>query len=126
MMIKHTQVKTQGRILGIVFMGGGVASVLIYLIVGTASSWSVGWRPFFLVSSIPGFIAAILTFKTARDVEEESVLVQVERKDTDCQTADRQKLGVASSRQQLPIGSSGVEPSPPSFQAISFKIEGFR
>ena len=80
MMIKHTQVKTQGRILGIVFMGGGVASVLIYLIVGVASSWSMGWRPFFLVSSIPGFIAAILTFKTARDVEEESVVVKVERK----------------------------------------------
>jgi len=79
MMIKHTQVKMQGRILGIVFMGGGVASVLIYLIVGAASTWSLGWRPFFLVSAIPGFIAAVLTFKTAKDVKE-GVAVQTERK----------------------------------------------
>jgi MFS family permease len=59
--IQNTGSARQGRALGITYSGGAIASILIYLTVGSLSNLRIGWRPFFIVGSLPGFICLAMT-----------------------------------------------------------------
>lgn len=59
--------RDRGKAMGIVFMGGSIANVIIFLIVGILSTVTIDWRLFFLLASIPGLIAACLFVALAKE-----------------------------------------------------------
>jgi MFS family permease len=56
-LVASRESKRTGSALGITFTGGPIARTVIYLLVGLLVSVLQGWRPFYLISSIPGLIA---------------------------------------------------------------------
>jgi len=50
----------RGKAMGIVFMGGSIGNVLIFLLVGYLAPILADWHTFFLIAPIPGLTAAIL------------------------------------------------------------------
>ncbi len=56
-LVASKESKRTGSALGITFTGGPIARTVIYLFVGLLVSVLQGWRPFYLISSIPGLIA---------------------------------------------------------------------
>jgi MFS family permease len=68
--IQRTEDARQGRALGITYSGGAIASIFIYLTVSAVSNSGMGWRPFFLIASFPGFLCLVLTYIFTRDLKE--------------------------------------------------------
>jgi MFS family permease len=70
--VQNTGSARQGRALGITYSGGAVASILIYLTVGSLSNLRIGWRPFFMVGALPGFVCLAMTHLFTRDLKEKT------------------------------------------------------
>ena len=81
MIAQYTSSSRRGRALGIVYSGGSIGTILIYVMVGVSSNGEVGWRYFFMISSIPGFLCLALTYFFAKDLKEKGVETENEGKD---------------------------------------------
>ena len=68
--ILNTDRARQGRALGITYSGGAIANIFIYFVVGASSTAVTGWRPYFAIGSIPGFICLALVCFLIKDVKE--------------------------------------------------------
>jgi len=73
MIIQNTHNTRQGRALGIAYSGASIANIFIYFLVGASSTDVMGWRPYFAMGSIPGFICLVLIYFIAKNLKDESV-----------------------------------------------------
>jgi len=74
---KYASSLRQGRVLGLAFSGSSVANLLIYVAVASSKS-EIGWRYFFVISSLPGFLCLALSF-FIKEMKEKNMLEDVNR-----------------------------------------------
>jgi len=79
MISQHTGSSQLGKAQGIAYTGATISSVLIYGVVGALSTSVVGWRFFFVISFLPGFLALVLIFLFTKDLKKSEKRVAEEK-----------------------------------------------